>query len=93
MSFTMPTVASVTLMATTGFALGIVYFAALRRTAALVATGGVTLRALAFTLARGAAAIGVLGFAAWLGAAPLLSAFGGFLLARSSALRRVRRAT
>ena len=92
MSFTIPTAAVVTLMAPMGFGLGVIYFAALRRTVALIATPGAALQAIAFTLGRGAAALGVLGFAAWLGAVPLLSAFAGFLLARSSALRRGRRA-
>jgi hypothetical protein len=80
-----------TVMAAVGFGLGVLYFAAVRRTAALLALGGAVLRATALTLGRVALAIGVLGFAAWLGTGPLLAAFAGFLLARWSALRQVRR--
>ena len=92
MTFTIPTAVPIILMAPIGFGLGILYFAALRRTAALLAVRPAILAAVALTAARGAAAVGVFGFATWLGAGPLLSAFAGFLLARWSALRQVRRA-
>jgi hypothetical protein len=90
MKLTVPTAVSIILMAPIGFGLGVLYFAALRRTAALLAVRRAIRPAVAFTAARGLAAIGVFGFAAWLGAGPLLSAFAGFLLARWSALRQVR---
>jgi hypothetical protein len=91
MNLMLPTPVWVTVMAPIGFGLGALYFAALRRTATLLVLESAIVPAIAFTAARGAAAIGVFGFAAWLGAGPLLSSFAGFLLARSSALHRSRR--
>jgi hypothetical protein len=93
MTAKIPTAVAITLMAPIGFGLGVAYFAALRRTAALVAARGATLPAIAFTVGRGAAAVGVLGFAAWFGTGALLLAFSGFLLARASTLRVARRAS
>ena len=90
MSSIMPTSIWATLMAPLGFALGVLYFAALRRTTLLVVKGGV-LPAIALTIGRAAAAVGVFGFAAWLGVGPLISAFAGFMVARWSALRQARR--
>jgi F1-F0 ATPase (N-ATPase) AtpR subunit len=78
-------------MAVAGLALGLAYFAVLRRTAELLGTGGSRLRPLLLTLARIAVAALAFFFAARLGAAPLLAAFIGFLAARALALRRVRR--
>ncbi len=78
-------------MALTGFAFGLVYFAALRRTATLIVAGS-RVFALALTLGRIGAAILFLGLAAKLGAASLLAAFLGFLLARMVALRAARSA-
>ncbi len=91
MSFPMSTAASVVPMVTLGFALGAVYFAAMRRTALLIATRSGALQAIALTVGRGAVAIAVLGYSAWFGAVPILSAFVGFLLARSTAMRGARR--
>jgi hypothetical protein len=73
-----------------GLALGACYFAALRRTVALFATGR-GCRAAALTLGRLAGAIIFFGLAARLGALPLLSSFLGLLLARMLALRSARR--
>jgi N-ATPase, AtpR subunit len=78
-------------MAVGGFVFGLVYFAALRRTATSF-TAGRRLVALALTLGRIGAAVLFLGLAAKLGAASLLAAFLGFLLARMVALRAARSA-
>lgn len=74
-----------------GFAFGLVYFAALRRTVALFAAGRGWLGPSALTLGRMGSAVALLAFIARLGAAPLLAAFLGFLLARALALHAVRR--
>jgi N-ATPase, AtpR subunit len=74
-----------------GLAFGVVYFAALRRTADLYAVGQRRLVPAALTLGRLAAAILFLGFAARTGALPLLAGFLGFLVARGLALRTVQR--
>jgi N-ATPase, AtpR subunit len=78
-------------MAASGFVFGLAYFAVLRRTATSFATGR-RLAALVFTLGRIGAAVLFLGLAAKLGAASLLAAFAGFLLARMLALRGARSA-
>ena len=78
--------------ATAGLAFGLAYFAVLRRTIDLYGAAGNRLMPAALTLGRVAGAILFLGFAARLGALPLLAVFGGFLLARSLALRAVRTA-
>lgn len=70
-----------------GFALGLAYFAALRRTVTLFAAGRGWLAPVALTLGRLAAAIIVLGLAAKLGATALLAMFVGFLVARAVAVR------
>jgi hypothetical protein len=72
-----------------GLAFGLVYFAALRRTVDLFGAGR-RLAPAALTLGRLAGAISFFGLVARLGALPLLSAFVGFLLARTFALRAVR---
>ncbi len=77
-------------MAVIGFAFGLVYFAALRRTATLLAARGGWLAPIALTLGRIGAAIILLGLAAKLGAPSLLAMFVGFLLARTVALRTTR---
>lgn len=74
---------------TAGLAFGLAYFAVLRRTIDLYG-GGSHLVPAVLTLGRVAGAILFLGFAARLGALPLLAVFGGFLLARSLALRAAR---
>jgi hypothetical protein len=75
---------------TAGLAFGLAYFAVLRRTIDLYGAGGGRIVPAALTLGRVAGAILFLGFAARLGALPLMTVFGGFLLARSLALRAVR---
>lgn len=77
-------------MAFVGFAFGLAYFAALRQTAALFASGSGWLAPSALTVGRIGAITLVLTAAAKLGALPLLAAFLGFLLARAVALRLVR---
>jgi hypothetical protein len=79
-------------MASIGFAFGLVYFAALRRTVTLFAARCRWFVPVALTLGRIAAAIIVLGLAAKLGAAALLAMFIGFLAARAVALRTTRSA-
>ena len=69
-----------------GLAVGLVHFAALQRTLELYSTGFVRL-AVALTLGRFAGTIVFFGFAARLGALPLLALFLGFLVARTLALR------
>lgn len=80
------------LMLVAGFAFGFVYFAALKRSVALFVGSTSWLGPLALTLGRIGAAIAFLFIAAKLGAAPLLAAFIGFLLARALALRAGKRA-
>jgi len=70
-----------------GVGLGLAYFAALRWTVSLYAAGGGWRVPAMLTLGRIAAAAGIFGLAARLGALPLLAAFLGFLIARSIALR------
>jgi hypothetical protein len=74
-------------MALAGFVFGLFYFAALWRTATLFAEGKGRAGPVALTLGRLAAAALFLAITARLGAAPLLGAFFGFLLARAVALR------
>lgn len=76
-----------------GFVFGLLYFAAVQRTTSLFAAGRGWLVPVALTIARIAAAATFLALAARLGAAPLLAAFAGFLLARAAALRAARKAS
>jgi F1-F0 ATPase (N-ATPase) AtpR subunit len=76
-----------------GFAVGLAYFAALKRTVKLFGSGGGRLMAAALIIGRLAGMAVFLGLAAMLGAVPLLSAFLGFLAARAVAVRAVRRAS
>ena len=69
-----------------GLVVGLVHFAALQRTLELYSTGFVRF-AVALTLGRFAGTIVFFGFAARLGALPLLALFLGFLVARTLALR------
>jgi len=78
-------------MGIAGFIFGLFYFAAVQRTAALLAARKNWLGPLALTLGRMGAAAIFLTLAAKLGAASLLSAFLGFLLARAVALRNAAR--
>jgi len=79
------------LMWIAGLAFGFIYFAALRRSVNLFVGGKGWLGPLALTVGRIGAAAGFLFVAAKLGAAPLLAAFIGFLMARAVALRGERR--
>ena len=79
-------------MAVAGLAFGWVYFASLKHSVALFVGGKGWLGPLALTLGRIGAAGAFLLVAAKLGAAPLLAAFIGFLMARALALRAERRA-
>ncbi len=74
-----------------GFVFGLLYFAAVQRTAILFATGRGWLAPVALTAGRIAAAAAFLALAARIGAAALLATFAGFLLARVVALRAARR--
>jgi hypothetical protein len=74
-------------MALAGFAFGLLYFAAMRRTALFLAMRRGWLVPAGLTVGRMLAAAGFLVLAAKLGAAPLLAAFIGILLARAVALR------
>ena len=80
------------MMALAGFTLGLAYFAALKRSVALFVGRKGWFGLLALTLGRIGATAGFLFVAARLGAAPLLAAFIGFLMARALALRAERRA-
>jgi hypothetical protein len=74
-----------------GLIFGLLHFAVLRRTVEFYSAGRGRLAAAALTLGRIAGAIVFFVLAARLGALPLLSAFLGFLLARTLALRPARR--
>jgi F1F0 ATPase subunit 2 len=66
-----------------GLAVGLVYFAALRRTVGLYTKGRSGFTVIASALGRIAGAIAFFSVTARLGALPLLSSFLGFLLART----------
>jgi len=70
-----------------GFVLGLLYFAAVQRTAILFAAGRGWFAPVALTVGRIGVAAALLALAARLGASPLLAAFSGFILARAVALR------
>jgi len=76
-----------------GFVFGLFYFAAVERTAVLIASKKGVLGPISLTLGRVVAATVFLAFAAQFGETPLLSAFLGFLLARAVALRKAGRAS
>ncbi len=86
-----PMIALAVTMAFSGFAFGLIYFAALQRSVRLFTSNRRWLGPVAFTLGRIAAAVVFLGLAAKLGALFLLAAFVGFLLARAVSLRAARR--
>ena len=75
------------LMAVAGLTFGWVYFASLKRSVSLFVGGKGWLGPLVLTLRRIGAAVAFLFVAAKLGAAPLLSASVGFLMARALVLR------
>jgi hypothetical protein len=80
------------LAAAAGLMFGLLYFAALKRSVTLFVGSHGWLGPLALMLGRFGAAAGFLFVAAKLGAAPLLAAFLGFLMARAVVLRAERRA-
>ena len=80
------------MMAFAGLVFGLTYFAVMKRTVALFVRSDGWVQPLALTLARIGAVVVFLFLAAKLGAAPLLAAFIGFLIARTLALRAERRA-
>jgi N-ATPase, AtpR subunit len=75
-----------------GFVFGLFYFAAVERTAVLIASKKSALAPISLTLGRVVAATAFLALATQFGDASLLSAFLGFLLARTVALRKAGRA-
>jgi F1F0 ATPase subunit 2 len=75
-----------------GFAVGVVYFEALRRTAMRFTTRKGWLEPVALTASRIGIAVAVFAIAARFGAAALLVTFAGFLIARTVAVYRSRRA-
>ncbi len=75
------------LMALAGVLAGMLYFAALRRCSVLLVSGAGWLAPLALTLGRIGGAVLFLLLAARLGAAPLLAALAGILVARALSLR------
>ena len=79
-------------MALAGFVFGLLYFSALRRSVALFVGDDGRFVPLTLTLGRIAAAVAFLSVSARLGAASLLAAFVGFLIARAAALRAKRKA-
>jgi hypothetical protein len=77
--------------AAAGFGFGLAYFAILRRTVVIYATGRDWFGPLGLTLGRVGAAVLFLAAAAKLGAAALIAALCGFLLARTVAVRAANR--
>lgn len=75
-----------------GFAVGLAYFAALKWTVRLYGSPDGSFAAAALTIGRLVGVAILLVLAAKLGAVALLAAFLGFLVARSVALHRARRA-
>jgi hypothetical protein len=75
-----------------GIVLGLLYFAALRRSVAIFTDGGGWFAPAALTLLRIAGIVIALGVAAKLGAIPVLAVFLGFLIARGISLRLAREA-
>jgi hypothetical protein len=76
------------LLALTGFGFGLLYFLAVRGTAARIAARAGAWAPLLLTAGRLIAALVVFGAIARAGAVPLLAAFLGFLAARFAATRR-----
>ncbi len=75
-----------------GFAAGVVHFLGLRRNVRLYVSAGRLRHAVALQAARLALTVALFAAAALQGAAPLLLAAGGFLLARAVVLARRERA-
>jgi F1F0 ATPase subunit 2 len=94
MSLTLPLDSVALLLAPllAGFGLGLLYFEALRRTVARFTARDGWPAPVALTVGRMGVAAAVLAVAARAGAATLLVTFLGFLLARTVALHRSRRA-
>jgi N-ATPase, AtpR subunit len=87
MSQGMPTPVLAITMAAAGLGFGLAYFATLRRTVVVFASGRGWLGPLGLTLGRIGAALLLLAAAAKLGPAALIAALCGFLLARTVAVR------
>lgn len=79
------------MMAAVGFGFGLAHFATLRRTVVMYATGRGWVGLLGLTLGRIGAAVLFLAAAAKLGAAALIAALCGLLLARTIAVRAANR--
>ena len=75
-----------------GVALGFIYFAALRHSVTRFEKQGGWRLVVLFSLLRIGCAIAAFALLARLGAVPLILAAGGFLLARTIAVRRVQKA-
>jgi len=73
-----------------GIALGIAYFASLRRVAEIYAEGHVRWRGIVLHVARIVVLVGALVGAATFGALPLLAAAGGVLIGRVIVMARTR---
>jgi hypothetical protein len=76
-----------------GFAVGLIYFGMLWRTAKLYDSGHSWFGLAALTLGRISGAAILLAFEAKLGAGPMLAALLGFLLARAAIFNAVRRSS
>ena len=74
-----------------GFAVGVVYFKALRRTGMRLTARKGWLEPVALTASRIGVAVALFATAARIGAVALLVTLGGFLIARSVAVYRSRR--
>ena len=82
---------TVLLLGIAGFAMGLAYFASLRRGVQLSIVSHAWLQYMLWALARTAAAALFFTFAMRWGAPALLAAFAGFLIARQLAVRGARR--
>jgi len=76
--------------AAAGLAFGSIYFAALHRGVVLYCAGARALTVGALTIGRLTAALGFFALVAHWGEVPLLGALGGFLIARTFAVRAAR---
>ena len=85
---TMALVIKVAAFAAGGIALGVAYFASLRRVAEIYAQGQVRWRGIVLHVARIVVLVGALIGAATFGALPLLAAAGGILIGRIIVMAR-----
>ena len=82
-----PTLATGAIMAALGFIVGLAYFALLRRSVSFFVAGGTQLHALALLITRLAIAVAFFLWTVRFGAAAVVFALTGFLLARTVLLR------